>query len=125
MSEHHAFGGKGAVELAQAVMTACEKPTDFNFLYSLEEPIKAKIEVSAPIVSQTCPIPPLHTSTLSTVDTASILCLDIRCTHLSKAGFVWTLALRKPRIVEHSHMPAMGVISLLLERHSLVGVMSL
>ena len=45
MSEHHAFGGKGAVELAKAVKAACQKPTDFSFLYPLDLPIKAKIEV--------------------------------------------------------------------------------
>jgi len=45
VSEHHAYGGKGAVELAKAVKAACQKPTDFNFLYPLDQPIKAKIEV--------------------------------------------------------------------------------
>ena len=45
VSEHHAFGGGGAVELAKAVIAACEKPTSFGFLYPVELPIKAKIEV--------------------------------------------------------------------------------
>ena len=45
VSEHHAYGGKGAVELAKAVKAACQKPTDFDFLYPLDQPIKAKIEV--------------------------------------------------------------------------------
>ena len=45
VSEHHAYGGRGAVELANAVKTACHKPTDFRFLYPLSLPIKAKIEV--------------------------------------------------------------------------------
>ena len=41
---HWANGGDGAVELAQAVIAACEKPSDFQFLYPLEWSIKAKIE---------------------------------------------------------------------------------
>ena len=47
VSEHHAFGGEGAVELAKAIVAACEKPTAFKYLYSVEEPIKSKIEVSS------------------------------------------------------------------------------
>ena len=45
VSEHHAYGGRGAVELAKAVKAACQKPADFSFLYPLDQPIKAKIEV--------------------------------------------------------------------------------
>ena len=41
---HWANGGDGAVELAEAVIAACEKPSDFQFLYPLEWSIKAKIE---------------------------------------------------------------------------------
>ncbi len=41
---HWAHGGDGAVDLAQAVIAACEKPSDFQFLYPLEWSIKAKIE---------------------------------------------------------------------------------
>ncbi|MFQ5576650.1 MAG: formate--tetrahydrofolate ligase [Anaerolineae bacterium] len=44
MSNHWAEGGKGAVELGKAVIAACEKPTDFKFLYPLEMGIKEKIE---------------------------------------------------------------------------------
>ena len=47
MSDHWAHGGDGAVELAKAVVAACEKPSDFNFLYPLDLPIKAKIETIA------------------------------------------------------------------------------
>ena len=46
VSEHHAFGGEGAVELVKAVIAACDKPTNFDFLYPVDIPIKAKIEVS-------------------------------------------------------------------------------
>jgi formyltetrahydrofolate synthetase len=42
MSNHWAEGGKGAVELGKAVMAACEKPSDFKFLYPLEISIKKK-----------------------------------------------------------------------------------
>jgi len=44
VSTHWAEGGAGAVELAKAVVEAAEEPTDFNFLYELDQPIKAKIE---------------------------------------------------------------------------------
>ena len=43
-SEHWAKGGAGAVELAEAVITACEKPSQFEFLYPLDWGIKQKIE---------------------------------------------------------------------------------
>ncbi|HET9914799.1 MAG TPA: formate--tetrahydrofolate ligase, partial [Anaerolineales bacterium] len=41
---HWMDGGKGAVALAEAVIKAAEKPTNFQFLYPLEMPIKEKIE---------------------------------------------------------------------------------
>jgi len=44
MSDHWAKGGDGAVELAEAVVEACEKPSNFEFLYPLEWSIKQKIE---------------------------------------------------------------------------------
>ena len=44
LSTHWADGGDGAVALAKAVIAACEKPSDFQFLYPLEWSIKAKIE---------------------------------------------------------------------------------
>ncbi len=47
MSDHWAHGGKGAVELAEAVVAACEKPTDFQLLYPDDMPIKEKIETVA------------------------------------------------------------------------------
>ncbi|GAB4818996.1 hypothetical protein N2152v2_006042 [Parachlorella kessleri] len=46
-STHHALGGAGAVNLAKAVIEACEKPTDFKFLYPLDLSIKEKIEIIA------------------------------------------------------------------------------
>lgn len=47
MSNHWADGGAGSVALGQAVMAACEKPSNFKFLYPMEESIKAKIEAIA------------------------------------------------------------------------------
>src|SRR6266540_2775394 len=44
VSTHWADGGKGAKELAEAVIRAAEKPTNFQFLYPLEMSIKEKIE---------------------------------------------------------------------------------
>jgi methylenetetrahydrofolate dehydrogenase (NADP+)/methenyltetrahydrofolate cyclohydrolase/formyltetrahydrofolate synthetase len=42
---HWEIGGKGAVKLAEAVVKACEKPSDFKFLYPLDISIKEKIEI--------------------------------------------------------------------------------
>ena len=44
MANHWAEGGKGATELAEAVVAACEKPVDFKLLYPDEMSIKDKIE---------------------------------------------------------------------------------
>jgi formyltetrahydrofolate synthetase len=44
MSDHWTEGGDGAVEFAEAVVSACEKPSDFKFLYPLEWGIKEKLE---------------------------------------------------------------------------------
>jgi len=41
---HWAEGGKGALQLAEAVVKAAEMPTNFRFLYPLEMSIKEKIE---------------------------------------------------------------------------------
>ena len=46
-SDHWTNGGAGSVELAEAVVDACEQPNDFDFLYPLEMPIKEKIETIA------------------------------------------------------------------------------
>ena len=45
VSKNWADGGAGAIELAEAVVAACEEPTDFSFLYPLELSIKEKIEI--------------------------------------------------------------------------------
>lgn len=47
VSNHWAEGGKGAVDLANAVVEACEKPSNFEFLYPVDLPIKDKIEIIA------------------------------------------------------------------------------
>ena len=45
IAKHWMEGGKGAVELAEAVVKACEKPSNFKFLYPLKgTSIKDKIE---------------------------------------------------------------------------------
>ncbi len=44
MSDHWAKGGEGAMELAEAVVEACEKPNGFKFLYPLDWSIKQKVE---------------------------------------------------------------------------------
>ena len=46
VTRHWMEGGKGAVDLAEAVVEACEQPSDFKFLYPLEgTSIKEKIEI--------------------------------------------------------------------------------
>ncbi len=46
VTRHWMEGGKGSVDLAKAVVEACEKPSDFKFLYPLEgTSIKEKIEI--------------------------------------------------------------------------------
>ena len=45
--QHFTKGGPGAVELAEAVIAACEKPSKFDFLYPLDASIKEKIETIA------------------------------------------------------------------------------
>jgi formyltetrahydrofolate synthetase len=47
VSTHWADGGKGAVQLAEAVVKAAQKPSHFQFLYPVEQPIKDKIECIA------------------------------------------------------------------------------
>ena len=44
---HWELGGEGAIELAEAVVKACEKPSHFEFLYPLDWSIKKKIETIA------------------------------------------------------------------------------
>ena len=41
---HFADGGAGAVELAEAVIEACEEESDFGFLYEESDPLRTKIE---------------------------------------------------------------------------------
>lgn len=47
ISEVWAKGSAGGEELANAVVRACDKPSDFKFLYPLEATIKEKIETIA------------------------------------------------------------------------------
>jgi formate--tetrahydrofolate ligase len=43
----HAHGGDGAIEAANAVVEACDRPSNFQFLYPDEASIKEKIETIA------------------------------------------------------------------------------
>jgi len=47
VSDHWADGGPGAAALAEAVVAACEEPSNFEFLYKLDQSIKEKIETIA------------------------------------------------------------------------------
>ncbi|TKR70529.1 hypothetical protein L596_022549 [Steinernema carpocapsae] len=44
MSDHWASGGKGAMDLAKAVIETCEKPANFKFLYSESDDLVTKME---------------------------------------------------------------------------------
>jgi len=47
VSEHWLKGGDGAIELAEAVIQACEEKNDFKFLYDLKTPLRKRIELIA------------------------------------------------------------------------------
>ncbi len=47
VGEHWLKGGEGALELADAVLDACEEKVDFRFLYPLEMSLKERVEVIA------------------------------------------------------------------------------
>jgi methylenetetrahydrofolate dehydrogenase (NADP+)/methenyltetrahydrofolate cyclohydrolase/formyltetrahydrofolate synthetase/formate--tetrahydrofolate ligase len=46
-AEHWAKGGDGARDLAEAVIAACEEPSEFSYLYPLNMGIRQKIEIIA------------------------------------------------------------------------------
>lgn len=47
VSRHWSDGGRGATDLAEMVVSACDAPNDFKFLYSDQMSIKEKIETIA------------------------------------------------------------------------------
>ncbi len=47
LSKHWEKGGAGAIELAEAVIAACDKEQDFKLLYKNETPIKERISLIA------------------------------------------------------------------------------
>jgi formate--tetrahydrofolate ligase len=47
LSEHWLKGGDGAIELAEAVIQACEEKNHFKFLYELKTPLRQRIELIA------------------------------------------------------------------------------
>jgi len=47
VSDHWSKGGEGALELADAVMDACEEEVDFRFLYPLEMKLRDRVELIA------------------------------------------------------------------------------
>jgi len=50
VSSHWANGGDGALELADAVMEACEDKTDFKFLYPTEMKLRERVDKIAKVV---------------------------------------------------------------------------
>ena len=48
LSEHWRYGGEGALELAQAVVDACNEPEEpIKFLYDLDTPLRERVELIA------------------------------------------------------------------------------
>lgn len=47
LSKHWQYGGEGAIELADAVIDACNEPSDFKLLYELSIPLRQRIELIA------------------------------------------------------------------------------
>lgn len=47
VSKHWQYGGEGALELADAVIDACNEPNEFKFLYDLSTPLRQRIELIA------------------------------------------------------------------------------
>jgi formate--tetrahydrofolate ligase len=47
LSDHWARGGEGSLELADAVLDACEEETDFRFLYPMEMKLRDRVETIA------------------------------------------------------------------------------
>ena len=50
LSEHWLKGGDGALELADAVMEACEEKNDFKFLYPIEMKLRERVDKIARVV---------------------------------------------------------------------------
>jgi len=50
LSEHWLKGGDGALELADAVIDACEQKSDFKFLYPLEMKLRERVDNIAKVV---------------------------------------------------------------------------
>ncbi len=50
LSDHWLKGGDGALELADAVMEACEQKSDFKFLYPMEMKLRERVEKIAKVV---------------------------------------------------------------------------
>jgi methylenetetrahydrofolate dehydrogenase (NADP+)/methenyltetrahydrofolate cyclohydrolase/formyltetrahydrofolate synthetase len=50
VSEHWLKGGDGALELADAVMEACEEKSDFKFLYPMEMKLRERVDKIAKVV---------------------------------------------------------------------------
>ena len=47
LSKHWQFGGEGALELADAVVDACNEKVDFKFLYQMDTPLRKRVELIA------------------------------------------------------------------------------
>ncbi len=47
VSEHWLKGGDGSIEIAEAVIEACNETNNFKFLYELETPLRKRIELIA------------------------------------------------------------------------------
>jgi formate--tetrahydrofolate ligase len=44
VSQHWRYGGEGALEMADAVVDACNESVDFKFLYGMDTPLRQRVE---------------------------------------------------------------------------------
>jgi methylenetetrahydrofolate dehydrogenase (NADP+)/methenyltetrahydrofolate cyclohydrolase/formyltetrahydrofolate synthetase/formate--tetrahydrofolate ligase len=87
VANHWAEGGKGAVELARAVVAACEKPGKLQLLYPDDMPIRQKIETIAKKVylAEAVSFEPLAVKQIASYEKAGLgrLPICMAKTHLS------------------------------------------
>jgi formate--tetrahydrofolate ligase len=90
VSHHFAKGGAGAIELAHAVMEACDQDSQFRFLYRDEDSLKQKIETVARTIygAERVEYAPLASKQLQTYTANGYgnLPVCIAKTHLSISG---------------------------------------
>ena len=128
VSKHWEHGGKGALELAQIVLEACEEASDFKFLYPDDLPLTEKIECIATQVygARSVIYQPQALAQLKVIEADPTLALLACCmakTHLSLSDDPtrkgrptdWDLTIRELRVYQGAGLivPVAGDIKLM------------